>query len=133
MKLCIPTIEQKGMASLVSEHFGRAPFHIVVDLASDACSTLRKDNACGEESHGHCLPVDLLLHNRVTVVACKGIGRGAVERMRANGIAVYATDAATVREVVARFKTSGLTPVGAQHVCQGHHDHDHDHAHHHHH
>lgn len=121
MKLCIPVIENKGLDSVVSDHFGRAPFHIIVDLETDHIDSLRKANECGDEDHGHCMPVDLLLSNGVKVVACKGIGRGAVNRLRSNDIALFSTTAHTVREVVDDYRAQKLGAIDEAQICQGHH------------
>ena len=120
MKLCIPTIDQNGAKSTVSEHFGRAPYHIVVDLENQAVSDLVKQNDCHDEDHGHCMPVDLLLGANVDVVACKGIGRGAVNRLMENRIAVFSTKADTVEAVVEEFNSRLLNPISEENICQGH-------------
>ena len=120
MKLCIPTIDQNGAKSTVSEHFGRAPYHVVVDLDTQTVSDLEKQNDCNQETHGHCLPVDLLIGAHVDVVACKGIGRGAVGRLMANRIAVFSTKANTVETVVEEFNSRSLNPISEENICQGH-------------
>jgi predicted Fe-Mo cluster-binding NifX family protein len=121
MKLCIPTTEQNGLQSKVSEHFGRAPFHIVIDLETQAVSDLVKQNDCNDEDHGHCMPVDLLIENGVNMVACKGIGRGAVARLLANNIAVFSTTSNTVENVVKEYQTKILNLVSEDNICEGHH------------
>jgi predicted Fe-Mo cluster-binding NifX family protein len=123
MKICIPVIESKGLNSTVSDHFGRAPFHIVVDLESRAVTPLQKTETCNDETHGHCMPVDLLLAAGVNVVACKGIGRGAVNRLQSNQIGVFATHASTVSGVIDAFLAKQLCPVNESNLCDGHHHH----------
>lgn len=123
MRLCIPVTEANGLQSEVSDHFGRAPHHIVVDLESQAVETLVKTSDCSADSGGHCLPVDLLRENQVEVVACKGIGRGAVARLMASKIELYATRAQTVAEVIDEFRQKRLVPLSDEHVCEGHHHH----------
>jgi predicted Fe-Mo cluster-binding NifX family protein len=122
MKICIPVMESNGLASVVSEHFGRAPFHIVVDLDSRAVTPLKKTEACNDETHGHCMPVDLLLAAGVNVVACKGIGRGAVNRLQSNQIGVFATHASTVSAVIDAFSANQLCAVNESNLCDGHHN-----------
>lgn len=121
MKLCIPTTEQNGLKSKVSEHFGRAPFHIVVDLETREVNDLVKQNDCNHEDHGHCMPVDLLLDYGVDMVACKGIGRGAVGRLVANKIAVFSTASDTVEDVVKEYNAQALSMVSPDNICEGHH------------
>ena len=120
MKLCIPTTEPNGLKSKVSEHFGRAPYHIVVDLETRSASDLVKPKECSHEDHGRCLPVDLLIGANVDVVACKGIGRGAVARLMQNGIAVFSTIADTVDGVVKEFHSQRMKEISEENICQGH-------------
>jgi len=125
MKISIPITENNGLDSIVSEHFGRAPMHLVVDIETLATRTFQKANSCDDKDHGHCLPVDLLLENQVKIVACKGIGRGAVARLRQHDISLFATRATTVKEVVIEFQSNLLRPVSNEQICKGHGDHDH--------
>ena len=120
--LCVPVVEANGLDSVVSEHFGRAPFHVVVNLRSREVTTIEKENDCGE-SHGHCMPVDLLMRHGVNVVACKGIGRGAAARLVAEKIGVFATTARTVAEVVDGYEKQSLKLISESNLCSGHHNH----------
>jgi predicted Fe-Mo cluster-binding NifX family protein len=126
MKICIPTTEKNGLESTVSHHFGRAPFHIIVDLETMQHYPLEKDEC---EDHGHCLPVKVLLQHNVGAALCKGIGRGAVGNFIQNQVQVYVTTADTVVNAVNEFKNGPLNFVGEEQICKGGHDHDHDHHH----
>lgn len=117
--LCIPTIEDKGSESRVSEHFGRAPHHVLVELRTGETRSLRKDGGC-DGDHGHCMPVDVMLENGVDVVVCKGIGKGAINRLMLNRIGVLATAATDVAGVVEEFRERSET-MGQPRVCSGHH------------
>lgn len=119
--LCIPTVEDKGVESRVSRHFGRAPHHVLVDLESLEARALRREGACGGD-HGHCLPVDVMVENKVDLVVCKGIGRGAIERLREQRIGVLATAAESVAGVIEEVRRGGGR-MGPPRVCGGHHGH----------
>jgi len=123
MRICIPTTEKNGLESTVSKHFGRAQFHIIVDLETMQNYPLEKD---GCEDHGHCLPVHTLLDHKVKTVLCKGIGRGAVGNFIQNKVEVFAITADSVKDAVSEFQSGTLDFVGEEQICQGH-DHDHDH------
>lgn len=121
MKLCIPTTDRNGLNSRVSEHFGRAPFHIVIDLDTHEIADLSKPNDCSDEGHGHCMPVDLLMSHDVKIVVCKGIGRGAVNRLASNKIDVLSTSSDTVQGVLDEYKGKELNLITSDHICEGHH------------
>jgi len=122
--MCLPSTEQNGLASAISEHFGRAPFHYIVDTETEAVQLLPKP----EGEHGHCVPVQALIAAGVKSVVCKGIGRGAVMNFTNAGIPVLNTQAQTIQDAVQAFKGHSLAPVDDDNLCAGH-DHDHDHCH----
>lgn len=121
--ICIPTTEDKGTDSRVSEHFGRAPFHVLVDLDTMTTRSLVKEGGCNDEDHGHCMPVDLLLNNKVNLVLCKGLGRSALSRLTANDIEVFATPADTVGVAVEEYRKCRGQGMAQPHLCAGHHHH----------
>ncbi len=121
--ICIPTTEDKGTDSRVSDHFGRAPFHVLVDLDTMTTRSLKKEDGCDDGEHGHCMPVDLLLNQNVNLVLCKGLGRGALNRLTANAIEVFATRADTVKQAVEEYRKDRGEDMAQPHVCTGHHHH----------
>ncbi len=122
MKICVPIVEDKGLESPVSEHFGRAPMHLLVESETMQWTELPKTATCGEdETHGQCLPVSKLLQHGVEVVICKGIGRGAVSKLLSNDIAVYQTEAVTIVKAVEHWFDNQLPFVDSKRICKGHH------------
>jgi predicted Fe-Mo cluster-binding NifX family protein len=116
MIICIPSTEKKGPASAVSEHFGRAPFHYIINTETGGLVLQTKP----EGEHGQCVPVQTLLRHQVEMVLCNGIGRGAVMNFKAAGIPVMRTSAATVAEAVQDVKLRKLTAVREEDYCSGH-------------
>ena len=122
MKVCVPIIEDKGLHSPVSDHFGRAPMHLLVESETMEWIELPRTESCeDDESHEHCLPVKKLLQHGVEVVICKGIGRDAVSKLLSNDIAVYQTEAMTVVKAVEHWFDNQLPFVDSNRMCGGHH------------
>jgi len=119
MIICIPTIEDKGLESGTSQHFGRAPYHYIVNTKTHLKTILAKP----EGEHGHCVPVQALIGKGVEVVFCKGIGRGAVNNFSQAGITVLKMTANTLRDALIEYAGQGLDPVTEADLCEGHHDH----------
>lgn len=121
MIVCIPAIDKKGLASAVCAHFGKAPFHYIINTENNAIQLEPKPT--GE--HGHCLLVRTLLKHQVEMVLCDGIGRGAVLKFTRAGIAVMRTEAKTVEDALNDIKNNRLAEVREEDCCPGHGDHDH--------
>ena len=124
MRICIPTIEEKGLDSRVSEHFGRAPFHLVVNTETMEVVPLRRERECDDSGHGHCLPVRFLLAHGVDLVICREIGRGAFSRLGASNIDVFEAGADTVGAVIEHYSRNKNAMLRPQ-LCSGHGHHHH--------
>jgi len=121
MQLCIPVLDDRGLDSLVSGHFGSAPAFMIVDTDSGACRVLANRN--DHHAHGMCQPLAALAGERVDGLIVGGIGMGALMKLQAAGIAVFRAMHPTVAETIAAFKEGRLQPVGEDGACVSHHGH----------
>ncbi len=120
MKLCFPVQQDEGIESTVYNHFGSAPFFVVVDTeTNDVASISNRDQ---HHVHGACNPLKALNDQRVDAVIVGGIGAGALTRLNQLGIAVHRSQAATVRENVALHAGERLPVLTVQGCCGGHAD-----------
>jgi len=129
--ICLPVIGDDGLDSKMSKHFGRAPYHLLVDTETGETELLIKlltgqgmaqchgegqgagVGCCSEVSHEHgkCQPVEPLLERKVGAVLCQGFGRGAYQKMKRNGISVWITKAGTVKEALQDWRDGKLVPM----------------------
>ena len=128
MNICIPVIEDRGLASPVNPHFGSAPSFVVVNAESGSCRGI--PNANQHHSHGACQPLRSLEGQGIDAVVVGGIGMGALMKLQAAGIRVFSSQLATVEETMAAFRTGSLPEVSPATACahHGHGTHDHSHA-----
>jgi predicted Fe-Mo cluster-binding NifX family protein len=125
MHICIPVLEDNGLESRVSAHFGSAPAFMIVDTDSGECRAII--NADRHHQHGMCQPLAALDGERVDSIVVGGIGMGALMKLEAAGIAVFHADRETVGATLDAFRAGTLRPVDAQSAC-GQHGHQHGHA-----
>jgi len=121
MKVCIPVTADNGLESPVSEHFGKAPLHIVIESNSMAWEFVKKESDCSSSEHGHCMPANLLVDMGVEVILCKGIGRGAMARLLSHDIAVHRTEEKTALKSLENWMDQLLPFVSEKDLCPGHH------------
>lgn len=126
MQICIPVVENNGLRSRTSDHFGAAPFFMIVDSESQACRAVANRNQ--HHGHGACQPLAALRGEQVDGVVVKGIGRGALARLRGASIQVLLCDAPTVEGALAELGAGRLSLVTPDTACGGH---AHGHGHHH--
>jgi predicted Fe-Mo cluster-binding NifX family protein len=125
VQLCIPVIEDRGLESRVSGHFGSAPGFMIVDTDSGQRELVTNTNA--HHAHGMCQPLAALAGHAVDAVVVGGIGGGALMRLRSAGIVVYRASRPTVGELVAALAAGTLEEVGLEGACASHHGHHHSH------
>jgi predicted Fe-Mo cluster-binding NifX family protein len=121
MQICIPVIEDRGLDSRVSGHFGSAPAFMIVDTESLVCRTIGNNNQ--HHAHGMCQPLAALAGEAVDGIVVGGIGMGALMKLQAAGITVFRAEHPTVAEAVSAYKDGSLQPVGHEGACAGHHGH----------
>jgi predicted Fe-Mo cluster-binding NifX family protein len=120
MNICIPVLEDKGLGSPVSQHFGSAPLFIIVDTGSGSCRSVMNRNL--DHGHGMCQPLLSLAGESVDAMVVGGIGQGALGRLQAANIRVFLSTLDTVDSTLAAFRCGTLREVTPQTAC-GHHGH----------
>jgi predicted Fe-Mo cluster-binding NifX family protein len=123
MQICIPVIDDHGLDSRVSGHFGSAPGFLIIDPDSGACRLIGNNNQ--HHAHGMCQPLAALAGERIDGIIVGGIGMGALMKLQAAGITVYRAAHPTVAETLAAFKNGTLQTVGEDGACASHHGHHH--------
>ena len=117
MKICIPTIGNKGMDDVVGEHFGRVPTYTVVDLDKNEVKIIPNTS---HHMGGHGDPPEIMLKEGVNVMICQGLGRRAIDMFEGFGIDVYIGAYGTVKDAVDAFKQGKLQKAGESDGCGKH-------------
>jgi predicted Fe-Mo cluster-binding NifX family protein len=119
MRLCLPTLDDRGREGTLSAHFGSAPYLTVVDMDTEQDDVLVNRNA--HHAPGTCEAVRALGPQTVDAVVCRGLGRRAHAALRKLGIAVYVADAGSVGSAVHAFRAGHLMPLAEEAACHGGH------------
>lgn len=118
MKVCFPVQKDTGMGSAVYNHFGSAPFFIVVDTVTNAVSLITNQDQ--HHTHGACNPIKALNNQDVNAIVVGGIGGGALNRLNQLGIKVYRAGAETLHDNLMMFLSAQLPEYNLQSCCGGH-------------
>ena len=108
-RIVIPVADNSGLNSRLSEHFGRAPYFMVVEINSkgEILSVEAIPNT-SEHFGGFGKPPDRILQLKPTAVVTYGMGPRALNIFQQARVAVLRTNAATVREVIEAYKRNEL-------------------------
>jgi predicted Fe-Mo cluster-binding NifX family protein len=118
MKLCIPTMDDRGLDGRPSDHFGSAPFFTFVDTESGQVEAV--PNGGASHVHGACRPLEWIGEREVDAIVCRGLGRGAFAKLQAGGIGVLITPEMTVAKTLDALKEGGLKEMTSHEACHGH-------------
>lgn len=115
MNICVPVLEDEGMKSRLSPHFGSAPFFAIADTVTGNHRTIRNQNEAHQ--HGMCNPLNAIRGERIDVLVVGGIGGGALSKLQAVGIAVMSANSPTLGEIIAEYKAGALHEINPEMAC----------------
>ena len=116
MKIAFPVSENKGLDSLVNDHFGVAKQFMVVDTETRAFEILPNKKAEGKTS---CKTGFINKDAGVSAVVTKCIGDGSQRGLHAVDIQIYAAQADTVAENLDLMEKGELKIFHIFDLCQG--------------
>ncbi|MBU1069466.1 NifB/NifX family molybdenum-iron cluster-binding protein [Myxococcota bacterium] len=119
MIICIPVLEDLGLESPISAHFGSAPAFMLADTKTRTTSLVTNNNA--HHVHGMCQPLAALDGLQFEAVVVGGIGAGALGKLQAAGVKVYRTTGGTVSDVIDAVESGIMQVMSLQGACGGHH------------
>lgn len=117
MKICIPTLDNIGLESTVSSHFGKASGFAIVD---DETDDIRFIQNTGQHHGGGMTPAEIIGQEGVHAVLCEGLGVKAVRLFEQQGIHVYCNASGTVAEALEAYKAGKLPEATDANACQHH-------------
>ena len=107
-RVVIPTMDENGLDSMLSEHFGRAPFFTVLNFEGKELLNTEVVPNTGEHFGGVGQPADNIIRLKPDALIAFGMGPRAINIFQQAGVAVLRANAARVREVVEAFKEGNL-------------------------
>lgn len=105
--LSVPVIRDDGYQSPVSRHFGKSPLHVLIDLSSGTV----KGWITKPKEKDTCAPIKELAKAGVTHVACIGLGKGTLTRMKNANISVHSTTGKTLAEVIKQWNEGACSEI----------------------
>ncbi len=111
-RVVVPVLEEAGMSSQLSPHFGRAPFFAVIEFKEDSQieSIVFAPNR-SEHFGGQGRPPDILLSFTPNAVITFGMGPRALRRFQAEGVAVMQATSETLEDTLTAFKNNELVEL----------------------
>jgi len=108
-RIVIPAEDSNGLDARLSEHFGRAPYFIIVEL-DEGGNIVNIQSVSNESEHfgGVGRPPDRILQLRPSAVITYEMGPRALRIFQDAGVAVLRANAGTVKEAVEAYRQGRL-------------------------
>lgn len=118
MKICIPVKENNGLESIPYNHFGSAPFFLVVDTETNDVTAI--NNGDLNHEHGKCQPIKAIGGADIDVVLVLGIGAGAINKLNSMDVKVFKANPTSLKENIDLFNDNKLIEFSPANSCTGH-------------
>ena len=118
MRICIPSMGDKGIEEAVGEHFGRVPTYTIFDTETKNVEVIK--NVSVHMGGGTINPPELIKKNNADIMVCGGLGRKAIQLFEQAGIMVYVGASGTVKDAIDAYTEGKLTPATDETACQLH-------------
>lgn len=117
MKVCIPTMGDKGLDEQIGAHFGRVPTYTMVDTETEDVQVI---NNTTTHMGGAGYAPDLINDAGADVMLCDGLGRKAIQMFQDKGIMVYVGATGTVSDAIDMWEEGKLQAATSETACQQH-------------
>jgi cation diffusion facilitator family transporter len=108
----IPVAEVNGLESRIHEHFGRAPYFVIVRLAENDIEIVDfyYNEFLDEKIHIGVKIIKALIHSGLSMLFARGIGELSFYMLKENFIDIYrVVEELTVREIVQAYRENRLS------------------------
>ncbi|TET24708.1 MAG: hypothetical protein E3J73_07700 [Candidatus Bathyarchaeum sp.] len=109
VRIVVPVVDKTGLDAQLSEHFGRAPYFIVIELDKNRSVVSQKTVPNTSEHFGGTgRPPDRILQFKPDALITYGMGPRALNIFQGANVAVLQANANTVRDVVSAYSNDEL-------------------------
>ncbi len=122
MKIAVTAETNNGLDSMVAQHFGHAPYFMVVDLENDQVSTVEGVANPFAEAHQPGQIPAFIKELRADVILSGGMGGRAIEFFEELGIKAATGARGTVRQALEHYSGGALKAAAPcdESVAHGH-------------
>ena len=118
MQVVFPSNSDLGLTGSVYNHFGSAPFFVLVDTETNEYQVI--PNKDKDHDHGHCRPMKAMDGLLPQAVVVGGIGKGALKKLTDSGVKVFRASEGSVKHNLALLQSQRLAEFTQMQTCGGH-------------
>ena len=115
--VCIPTLDNGGLLSRVSTHFGKTSYFTFIKLENGKIKEINAIESASRHNGGSGVPAEIIFNSKVDVLICGSLGTKAISTLCSNGIKVISGASGKVKDVFNEWKV-GMLPVADENLCK---------------
>lgn len=115
--ICIPTLDESGLLSHISTHFGKASYFTFIKLQNGKIKEITAIEDSCRHNGGSGIPAELILDMKVDVLICGGLGTKAKSMLQRNGIEVISGASGKVKDIFDEWKV-GMLQLADENLCK---------------
>lgn len=115
--ICIPTLNEGGLLSEISMHFGKSSYFTFIKLENGEIKEINVIESTGKHNGGSKTPAEIIIDSGADVLICGGLGIKAISMLHDDEIEVFSGASGKVRDVIKEWKI-GFLPIANENVCR---------------
>jgi predicted Fe-Mo cluster-binding NifX family protein len=112
----IPTLNEGGLLSDISMHFGRTPYLTIIKIENDEIKDIDTTEIQGKHTGGSKTPAEIISNSGVDVLLCGNLGPKAVSMLQNSGMEVYSGASGKVENAFKAWQT-GMLQLADENSC----------------
>jgi len=98
--ICIPTLDEKGLKSDLSVHFGKTPYFTFIKIEDGEIKDIDVIESFGKHKGGSKTPAEIILNSDAKILICGNLGQKAVSMLRESDMEVFSGASGKVEEIL---------------------------------
>ena len=120
MLIGMPSMDNQGLSSKISMHFGKSPYFTILDIKDDQIGEIQVIPNLGRHEGGKMTAAEIINQSKADVLLCANLGSKAVDMLNKNGIKIYVGAFGTVENTFEEWKKGNLDLADEKSACKEH-------------
>jgi predicted Fe-Mo cluster-binding NifX family protein len=117
MIICIPSMDDKGLFSEISVHFGKSPYFTILDVEDNKIKEIKVIKSEGKHAGGKKTPAEIIIQLKPDVLLCANLGSKAIQMLNKEGVKIFAGASGNVENTFEEWKNNNLQLADEKTSC----------------
>ncbi len=120
MIISVPSMDNQGLSSEISIHFGKSPYFTILNVKNNQIEEIEVIKSLGRHEGGKMTAAEIVIQSKADVLLCANLGSKAVEMLNENGVKIYVGAFGTVENTFEQRKNGNLQHADEKSSCKEH-------------